>query len=555
MSQNKRMDGFEFISKTIKGYGVTHVFYVEAMLRMAMRHLGETGVNKIMAHSENAAAYMADGYARMSKKPSICMSQSIGSANLAGGIHEAWLANSPVIALTGKKTPVYQYRGSYQEADHRLLYEGITKFNADIIQSEQLPVVLRQLFRSAVTSKPRPVHADLANHTGRTVELGSVFENVYVEEQYTKYPAFRPAAEVHLVEQAAKEIFSSDRPVLVVGRGATISEAGPEILQLAKKAQIPIVTSPDGKALIDESDELWCGIVGSYGMDCANKVVKNADLVIFIGTQAGDQTTFDWKVPAVDTRVIQIDIDPSELGKNYPNSIGLFGDAKIVTQQLASNIVSQTRPSWLTTAKAFVTETLNNYEVKQASNSTPIRPERLCAEISKALPDNAVLVADTGYSAVWSSTMIRMKSSQKYFRAAGSLGWSFPASLGIKCAAGDLPVICFSGDGAFYYHLNEMETAVRNNIPTVTIINNNNALVQCRPDLSLVYKDALDKIDVCYCYPNNDFADIAKSYGCWYKNVVTPEDVGPAIKEALASGKPAIINVVTDRTADVPNAL
>jgi acetolactate synthase-1/2/3 large subunit len=290
-------------------------------------------------------------------------------------------------------------------------------------------------------------------------------------------------------------------------------------------------------------------------MDCANKVVKNADLVIFIGTQAGDQTTFDWKVPAVDTRVIQIDIDPSELGKNYPNSIGLFGDAKIVTQQLASNIVSQTRPSWLTTAKAFVTETLNNYEVKQASNSTPIRPERLCAEISKALPDNAVLVADTGYSAVWSSTMIRMKSSQKYFRAAGSLGWSFPASLGIKCAAGDLPVICFSGDGAFYYHLNEMETAVRNNIPTVTIINNNNALVQCRPDLSLVYKDALDKIDVCYCYPNNDFADIAKSYGCWYKNVVTPEDVGPAIKEALASGKPAIINVVTDRTADVPNAL
>jgi len=178
-----KMNGYEFIAKTIKGYGVTHIFYVEAMLRMAMKELGELKIKRVMAHTENAAAYMADGYARMSNRPGICMSQSIGAANLAGGIHEAWLANSPVIALTGQKTPVYQYRGAYQEADHRLLYQGITKFNAEVSQSEQLPIVLRQLFREAVTSKPRPVHADLANHIGRTVEVGSVSEKVYVEEK------------------------------------------------------------------------------------------------------------------------------------------------------------------------------------------------------------------------------------------------------------------------------------------------------------------------------------------------------------------------------------
>jgi len=552
---NQKMNGYEFIAQTIKGYGVTHVFYVEAMLRMAMKELGELGVKRVMAHTENAAAYMADGYARMSNKPGLCMSQSIGSANLAGGIHEAWLANSPVIALTGKKSPVYQYRGSYQEADHRLLYQGITKFNADVSESEQLSTVLRQLFREAVTSKPRPVHADMANHTGRVVEVGSVSDKVYIEKQYTEYPAFRPAADATLVTKATEEIKMAKKPVIVVGRGAAISNAGEEIFSLAQKSQIPIVTSPDGKALIDESSDLWCGIVGSYGMDCANKVVSNSDLVIFIGTQTGDQTTFDWNVPKTGTRVIQIDIDPSELGRNYPNSIGLLGDARTVVLQLLEKAEKVNREEWLIEAKKLVDNTLSKYLPLQNSNEEIMRPERLCKEISKALPDDAILVADTGYSAVWSCTMIRMKPGQKYLRAAGSLGWSYPASLGVKCAAGDRPVICFTGDGAFYYHLNEMETAARNGINTVTIINNNKALVQCRPDLSLVYKDALEKMDRRYCYPDSDFCKIAEAYGCWAKRITKPEELAPTLKEALASGRPAIIDVITERSADVPQAL
>ena len=549
------MNGYDFIAKTIKGYGVTHVFYVEAMLRMAMKELGELGVKRVMAHTENAAAYMADGYARMSNKPGICMSQSIGSANLAGGIHEAWLANSPVIALTGKKSPVYQYRGSYQEADHRLLYQGITKFNADISESEQLSTVLRQLFREAVTSKPRPVHADMSNHTGRVVEVGSVSDKVYIEKQYTEYPAFRPTADTALVIKAAEEIKMAKKPVIVVGRGAAISNAGEEIFSLAQKSQIPIVTSPDGKALIDESSTLWCGIVGSYGMDCANKVVSNSDLVVFIGTQTGDQTTFDWNIPKTDTRVIQIDIDPSELGRNYPNSIGLLGDARTVVLQLLQKVESMNRDEWLLETKKLVDDTLSRYLPLQNSNEEIMRPERLCQEISKALPGNAILVADTGYSAVWSSTMIRMRPGQKYLRAAGSLGWSYPASLGVKCAAGDRPVICFTGDGAFYYHLNEMETAARNGINTVTIINNNKALVQCRPDLSLVYKDSLEKMDQRYCFSDNDFCKIAEAYGCWAKRITKPEELAPTLKEALASGRPAIIDVITERSADVPQAL
>jgi len=358
-----------------------------------------------------------------------------------------------------------------------------------------------------------------------------------------------------MIKAAVQEIAKAKKPVIVIGRGAAISGAGEEIYELAKKADIPVVTSPDGKGLIDELDALWCGIVGSYGMDCANKVVLAADLVIFIGTQTGDQTTFDWKVPAIATKVIQIDIDPEELGKNYPNSIALLGDAKVVTSQLLEKVWAAKHEAWRMEARNYVDNTLAEYDLQQNSQEIPMRPERLCAEISKALPDNAVLVADTGYSAVWTATMLRMKTSQKYFRAAGSLGWSFPASLGIKCGAPDRPVICFTGDGAFYYHLNEMETAARNNINTVTIINNNKALVQCRSDLSLVYKDAMEKMPRRFHYLDVDFCKIAEAYGCWAKRVDDPNEIGEAIKEALAVGKPALIDARTQRDAEVPEAL
>lgn len=550
--QNDKMPGYQYIAHTLKGYGLTHVFYVEAMLRMVNREFGDIGVERIMAHTENAAAYMADGYARASGKPGVCMAQSIGSANLAGGIHEAWLANSPVIAFTGKKPPTYQYRGCYQEADHRLLYEGITKFNADVTESEQLATVLRHCYRSAVTGKPRPVHADLTNHTGRTIEVGRVSGPVYIEEQYTRYPAFRPHAEEESVAKAIDEIISSKKPVLVIGRGVFISDGGNEAYELARKADIPIVTTPDGKSLVDESDDLWCGIVGEYGMDCANRTVMESDLVIFAGTQTGDQTTLAWKAPRVDTKVIQIDIDPAELGKNYPKSINLLGDAKTVLSQLSSRISELQRPEWRATTAKYVEETLSEYASVQNDDSTPIRPEFLCSEISKALPDDAIVVSDTGYSAVWSATMLRMKPPQKYLRAAGSLGWSYPASLGVKCAVPERPVICFTGDGAFYYHLNEMETAVRNNINTVTIINNNMALVQCKPDLSLVYKDALELIGERYMYPEVDFSSIASTYGCWARTVTDPHEIGEAIQDALKANRPAIIDVRTDEKANIP---
>jgi len=546
------MKGYQYIARTLEGYGVTHVFYIEAMLRMTLIELEMLGVKGILAHTENAAGYMADGYARVSGRPGVCMSQSIGAANLVGGVHEAWLENTPVIAITGKKEAKYQYRNSYQEADHRLFYESITKFNADLTESEQLPYLLRQCFRESVTGKPGPVHIDLPNLMGRIIELSTINEPLYVEETYKKYPAFRNSAEVDKVEEAAKIISEAKRPVIVAGRGARISDAGDEIYQLAVKGDIPVVTTLDGKTLIDENDPLWAGIVGNYGMDCANKTVINADIVIFIGTQTGDQTTLDWNVPIQNVKVVQIDIEASELGKNYPNSVVLLGDAKNVTAQLVEKVKKSSCTKWREEVAGYVKSTMSEYEQLLTSDSTPIRPERLCAEISKVLPDDAILVADTGFSAIWSATMIKMRPTQIYLRSGGSLGWAFPASLGVKCGAPERHVICFTGDGGIYYHLSEMETAVRYGINTITIINNNQVLGQSSGEIKRIYENNPESGAAHYTFTNVNLSKIAKEFGCFAIRVEKPEDIGLAIKKAIRVEKPAVIEVMTDKNAKVP---
>lgn len=552
---SKKMNGADYMSRFIHESGTTHVFFMEAVLRHTMKGFDQLGVKNIMTHSEIGAGYMADGYARASGQPGICCAQSIGSANLAAGLGDAWLANSPVIAFTGKKLPMYSYKNSYQEIDHHKMFEGVTKFNGELTEIDQLPFLLRQLYREVTTGKARPAHLDLPGLTAKNMEVAEIDSPMVIQKDFTHYPAYRPSAEPNMVKTAAAAIASALKPLIVAGRGATVSEAGNEILALAKKCDIPVATTPDGKCSIDEHDEHWAGIVGFYGMDCANWTAANADLIIFIGTQTGDQTTNDWRTPTLDKPVIQIDIDGSELGKNYPNSIGLMGDAKVIAAQLVEASAEKKNVDWRNTVKKYMATTLAYYEELISADNNVMKAERLCREVEKALPDDVLLVADTGYAAQWTSTMIRMKPSQRYIRAAGSLGWAYPGSLGAKCGAPERPVVCFIGDTGFYYYLTEMETAVKYGINTVTVLNNNRMQSQSLPNLEANYSEnrgvALKKIS----YPPIDFTTIAKEFGLYAIKVENPDEIRPAIIEALNAGKPALIEVITDGDHVVPDPM
>jgi acetolactate synthase-1/2/3 large subunit len=282
--------------------------------------------------------------------------------------------------------------------------------------------------------------------------------------------------------------------------------------------------------------------------------VHEADLVFFIGCHTGDQPTHTWRIPSLDTPVIQIDIDPAELGRSYPNTLGLMGDPKATLQKLLAAIGTPKRDStYADRAASMVAAWRESRAPDLASNDAPIRPDRLCAEITAALPADGILVADTGYSGIWTATLVELNGAgQTYIRAAGSLGWAFPAALGAQCAAPNRKVICFSGDGALYYHLTELETARRRNIPVVLVVNNNSGFGQGWPNLLKMQGNKPgDPAEMLRFGPTN-FAAIAESFGVKGIRVETPAAIGPALREALAADAPVLVDVVTNIDTRAP---
>ena len=547
MNPTTTITGARYIAEMLKGYGVTHIFYVDAILRKAMVDFEELGIRRVITHSEKAAAYMADGYARVAFRPGVCMAQSVGAANLASGLQDAFLGLSPVIALTGKKPPLFQHRNAYQEIQHAPLFEPVTKYNVDVVDPAQLPFLLRQAFREATTGAPGPAHLDLLGHSGRPLELAELPAPVVVEQAFASYPAFRPAPEDVAIERAAQALAASNRPVIVAGGGARMSSAAPEVLALAERLSIPVATSVNGKGTILEDHPLSVGVVGSYSARCANQVVSEADLVLYIGSHTGDQVTHNWTVPRANVTIIQIDIDPAEIGRSYPGALGLVGDAKIVLARLLDAISDGSGDTaWPERARELVRAWREDIAPLRHSEALPIRPERLCQELSDALPEDAVLVADTGYASIWTATMVELRHpGQTYLRAAGSLGWGFPAALGAKCAAPDRPVVCFTGDGGFWYHLSELETARRYGINTVTIVNNNSGLAQGIADVHAMYGERPGNPGELYRFEAVSFAQIAEAMGCAGLRVEQPSEIGAAIREALAAGRPTVVEVIT----------
>jgi acetolactate synthase-1/2/3 large subunit len=540
--------GSEWLARAIASTGTTHVFFMDAVLRRTLIALEGLGVQRVLGHSEKAVAYMADGYARLAGRPAFCFAQSVGAANLAAALQDAYLAHSPVVALTGRKQPRMQHRNAYQEIAHAPLFAPVTKFNADVDAAADLPRLLRQAIRTAASGTPRPVHLDLNGLQGETIEAGTVDETAEIGEAACRMPPHRPVPPDDDVARAAAALQGATRVAIVAGEGALASGAGPEVLALAEALAAPIATALGARGLVPTRHVLSVGVPGFYSAPPTNQIVHRADLVLFVGCDTGDMVTNTWRTPALGTPVVQIDLDPEELGRNYPNTLGLMGDPKATLGKLVAAVGRPKRDrSYAEWAAGLLAEWRSVMAPHMASNETPIRVERLCAEITAALPEDGVLVADTGYSGIWTGTCIDFNGAgQSYLRAAGSLGWSFPASLGAKLAAPNRKVLCFSGDGAFYYHLPELETARRRGIATVTVINNNSGFGQSWPDLLSMQGGTPGHPEQIVRFGPTDFAAVARSFGVQGIRVERPDELGPALRRALAMEEPVLVDVVTN---------
>ena len=544
-----RTTGAKFMAQALKEYGVTHVFVAPAVVREALAELSQLGVQSIVTHGEKSAAYMADGYARAANRPGICFAQSVGAANLAAGLQDPYLGLSPVIAMTGRKPPMDQQRNAYQEIEHSKPFASVTKFSAYVEQVEQLPYLLRQAFREATTGASKPVHLDLQGMSGNVIMQSEGDLELVLENTFTSRPAFRPEPSDSAIREAAQVISRSQKPVIVAGGGVTSSRAQQEVVELAEMLNIPVATSLNAKGTITDDHRLSVGVVGSYSRWCANRVVAEADLVIYIGSHTGSQVTNEWKVPAQGTPVIQIDIEPAELGRSYPNEVSLQGDAKATVQKLIESLEpTSNRTEWTSRAAELVTQWREEVLPRATSNAVPIIPERLCNELTQALPPNSILVSDTGHAGIWTGSMVDLNhTGQDYIRCAGSLGWGLSGAIGVKCALPNRPVICFSGDGGFMYHIAELETAVRYNIPVVSVVNNNHGLLQDKRGDDRAYQavPGSHSSDL-WEFNDVDMSKVAEAMGAFGIRVDQPQDIQNAIEEALASGRPAVVDVVTD---------
>ena len=547
--------GAELLADMLHGYGITHIFYMPSLAVHALAAMEDLGIRRVVTHGEKAAAYMADGFARASRGPSVCMSQHIGASNLAAGLRDAYMAGSPVIALSGGPDPRTRFRNAYQDVEDVTQFGPVTKDSFFVDTVDRLPDLLRQTFRTATSGAPGPVHLGLRGRTGLVIN-DELDAEAFVEPRFASTPAFRPFPDPVLVRDALNAIRGAERPIIVAGGGVIWSNAEAELVAFATQLGIPVATSLNAKHAIPDGHALSVGVVGSYSRSCANRAVAGADLVIYIGSHTGGQVTFDWKIPPQGTRVIQIDIDPVELGRNYPNTVSVLGDAKVTLaamteEALKTPLADWDIVSWRDHVRELVGEWRASSESERSSDAVPMRPERLCAELSDLLPEDAVLVSDTGHAGIWSGVMIELRhASQRYIRCAGSMGWGLPGAIGVKCALPDKPVICFTGDGAFYYHIAELETAARHGVKLIVVVNNNQALSQEIPGILQAYGNELrGRGKELFRHDPTDFAEVARSMGCLGYRVENADEFRESFSAALGADRPVVIDVRTDINA------
>lgn len=548
----RRMKGQQFLAELIRRSGAKAVFFVPTFLYPTLVELAEDPIKRVLCHSEKAAGYMADGYAQASGTPTIVIAQGgPGATNLYAGLVDAWQSHTPLLAVT-PVLPSSRYHGnSYQEA--YVDFRPVTKYDAEVRSIDRMAEFFGKAYREMTTGAPRPVHLYLDG----ALEAGeSEFDFRYLDQRYFSYPAFRPRADDDLVEQAVQELRHAERPVMVCGRGTVVSGAWKEVTALAEQLDMPVTTTLGGKGSIDDRHPRALGVTGSYRRPSTDRVITEADVVLYVGGHHGGATTNMRKMPTPGVRAIHIDINPAQPGANYPNVLPLVGDARTVLQQMlqvARPAARGAHNAWVAKAQEELREWRKSQHEHMYGNAIPIRPEQLVIELVKACPENTLYVTDTGYVGTWAGVFMDLPPGKNFLHCEGSLGWAFPAAIGAKAAVPERPVVAFTGDGGFFYHLTELETAVRNRINLITVVLNNQAMAFQTHLLRSLWAGSPD-LEKLSEFREANFADIARGMGAWGVRVTDPKHIGKALRDAIDADMPAVVDVVIDQAAAAPVA-
>ena len=505
LGHNRRMTGAECLADMLAGYGVTHVFMVPAVLRRTFAEMERrTKIARVHCHGEKSAAYMADGYARASGKPGICMAQVIGALNLAAGLRDAYLAHSPVIAMTGGRDPKTKFRKVYQEIDDVPAFEPVTKFNATIDEVARIPDMVRQAFRVATSGAPGPVHLQFRGNEGQ-VDLEEAEMEALVEAQFARVPPFRPEPEAAHVKAALDLLQKAERPIFVAGGGVRASGAGPRAGRAGGSAansgrhlaQRQGLHPRHASAVGRRGRQLFARKRQPRGQPRRSRLFhrqrdRRHDHAFLGGAEdrhAGDPDRHRAGIARP-----QLSVAGERAGRRQERARAHAGADRQIERDKAR--------AWIKEISALRGDWYAKYKADLESDSAPIHPARICGELTKHVPDDGIVVVDTGHAGMWMGGMYDLRApTQSYMRSAGHLGWAFPAGIGAKAACPDRPVVVFTGDAGFWYHIAEVETAVRWKINSVTVVNNNGGGNQSKRGFDRAYGGEPDRARRANCGP------------------------------------------------------
>jgi len=521
------ISGAKALINCLKNEGVDTIFgYPGGVLLPLYDELYDADINHILVRHEQCAAHAADGYARATGKVGVCLATSgPGATNLVTGIANAYMDSVPIVAITGQVPTPMIGNDAFQEADITGITLPITKHNYLVRDVEDLPWVVKEAFYIASTGRPGPVLIDLPKDI-----TTDEFEFIYPKK--THLPGYHPDVGIDdaAVKRAASMILDSERPVIYAGGGVIISDSSPDLLRLAETIQAPVTTTLLGIGAFPQSNKLSLRMLGMHGTKYANYAVQESDLLIAIGARFDDRVTGKVDAFAPHAKVIHIDTDPAEIGKNVRVDLPVIGDAKMILQSLNSHLQKMKVRSgaWLGKVGAWKKE----HPLSYVQSDEVIKPQYVVQEIHRACPD-AIIVTEVGQNQMWAAQYFQFENPRTFITSGGlgTMGYGFPAAIGAKVGCPDRTVIDIAGDGSFQMVSQELATVSKSNIKVIVAILNNSYLGMVRQWQELFFDERYSYTDISQSV---DFVKLAEAYNLVGIRAEKPSEVPSAISEALS---------------------
>jgi acetolactate synthase-1/2/3 large subunit len=539
------MTGAEAMVRMLQLHGVKHIFglcgdtslpFYDAMARL------DHGMQHILTRDERSAAYMADGYARVSGRVGVCEGPSGGGATyLLPGIVEANESSIPVLGITTDIATTSRGRYALTELDQEALYRPLTKRTEVIDRADKLPEAVRRAFRAMTTGRPGAAHLGLPFD----VQNGRVAEgDIWADAALGVFPSTRASPEEEKIAKAAKLLTSARLPVLVCGGGVVISGAMEELDRLATQLGAPVATTVSGRGSLPDDHPLCLGVVGSNGGTLPTReALMKADLVVFVGCRAGSVTTERWRYPAPGTRVVHIDVDPMVPGTNYQTEVALIGDAKLTLGMLLGLIKGSSPRGGKEIVEEAKRRKFSEFRALAAKDDVPILPERIVAALREILPRDATVVCDPGTPCPYFSAYYEFLEAGRHLisnRAHGALGYSMAAAVGAHFGRPGTKTVSVMGDGSFGFTAGELETIVRLKVPLLMVVISNSSYGWIKAGQKSGFGRRYFSVD----FSRTDHARVAEAFGVKAFKVEKPANLKAALTAAAEHGGPALVDVL-----------